>query len=170
MLYSTMRRARTPLPSRHSERRGDSFSSRPRLRGRVASQSKNPSSRLLALKTPVPHTSVLRVWTLGPIAAIIAAAKDLVSMLSDPTKKSAHLIESTEHQATCFHIHAHTFPGSPVDSAFYELGTGGIVGSDCEPASKSLHRPKAVSHGGADIVVMRKKLPKYVAAAFRPPS
>jgi hypothetical protein len=107
---------------------------------------------------------------LGPIAAIIAAAKDLVSMLSDPTKKSAHLIESTEHQATCFHIHAHTFPGSPVDSAFYELGTGGIVGSDCEPASKSLHRPKAVSHGGADIVVMRKKLPKYVAAAFRPPS
>jgi hypothetical protein len=33
------------MQSRHSERKGDSFSSRPRLRGRVASQSKNPSPR-----------------------------------------------------------------------------------------------------------------------------
>jgi hypothetical protein len=39
-------------------------------------------------------------------------------------------------KSLCFHTHAHTFPGSPVDSAFYELGTGGVVGFEQNEAGK----------------------------------
>src|SRR5580704_17898259 len=108
-------------------------------------------------------------WSKPHLSGKIAPTNPLISARSAHIERNSHLIESTEHQATCFHIHAHTFPGSPLDSAFYELGTGGIVGSDREPRQNRCGGHNLSAVAGAAIVATSKKLPNYVAAAFRPP-
>jgi hypothetical protein len=61
-------------------------------------------------------------------SARTASTNHLFSMLSVHTKRVRISLKNRHIKSLCFHTHAHTFPGSPVESAFYELGTGGVVG------------------------------------------
>jgi hypothetical protein len=53
-------------------------------------------------------------------------------------QKSAQLIESNRFQASSFHTHPHSFPGSPLLTALYDFAPGVYIGSP---------PPRLPSHG-----------------------
>jgi hypothetical protein len=58
-------------------------------------------------------------------------------------QKSAQVIECNRFQPTYFHTHAHSFPGSPLLTAFYTLGTGVYIPS---PPPRLAARTNGVLH------------------------
>src|SRR5580704_12158173 len=98
------------------------------MRRRKKSPPSNFSRTFRVLRTICAHNS--------HSSAKIAPTNHLVSIFYAHIKRVRISLKNSHIKSLCFHTHAHTFPGNPVDSAFYELGTGGVVGIEQNEAPK----------------------------------